>query len=287
MMLLRVRSLALGHSGVRPLVAQSLVDLLNADITPWVPEHGSLGASGDLAPLAHCALVLLGEGWVLGKAGARIDGGRGAAPRPGCAPIDAGRQGGPGADQRHRRHARHAAAGDRRRGAPVRDGRRDRGAGDRGDARLGTAVPCPSCTRSGRTRARPASAANIHRLLQGSADHGLAPRRPGARGAGRVLDAVRPAGGRRGPRHAGVRRPGRRARAAVGGGQPGGPAGRPGRVDRQLPRRAARLRGRLPGDRRGRGGRDRRTPGGPAARRDPLPRAAAVPVPRRRASTPA
>ncbi len=72
MMLLRVRSLALGHSGVRPLVASSLVDLLNADITPWVPEHGSLGASGDLAPLAHCALVLLGEGWVLGKDGARM-----------------------------------------------------------------------------------------------------------------------------------------------------------------------------------------------------------------------
>jgi histidine ammonia-lyase len=67
MMLLRVRSLALGRSGVRPLIAQGLADLLNHDITPWVPEHGSLGASGDLAPLAHCALVLLGEGWVLGK----------------------------------------------------------------------------------------------------------------------------------------------------------------------------------------------------------------------------
>ena len=72
MMLLRVRSLALGHSGVRPVLAQGLVDLLNADITPWVPEHGSLGASGDLAPLAHCALALLGEGWVLGKDGARM-----------------------------------------------------------------------------------------------------------------------------------------------------------------------------------------------------------------------
>jgi histidine ammonia-lyase len=72
MMLLRVRSLALGHSGVRPLVAQGLVDLLNHDITPWVPEHGSLGASGDLAPLAHCALALLGEGWVLGKDGGRL-----------------------------------------------------------------------------------------------------------------------------------------------------------------------------------------------------------------------
>jgi len=72
MILLRVRSLALGYSGVRPLVAQALVDLLNHDITPWVPEHGSLGASGDLAPLAHCALVLMGEGWVLAKDGARI-----------------------------------------------------------------------------------------------------------------------------------------------------------------------------------------------------------------------
>ncbi|HEX7745923.1 MAG TPA: histidine ammonia-lyase [Micromonosporaceae bacterium] len=73
MMLLRVRSLALGRSGVRPLVAQALVDLLNSDITPWVPEHGSLGASGDLAPLAHCALVLLGEGWVVGASGERVD----------------------------------------------------------------------------------------------------------------------------------------------------------------------------------------------------------------------
>jgi histidine ammonia-lyase len=86
MMLLRVRSLALGRSGVRPVVAESLVDLLNHDIAPWVPEHGSLGASGDLAPLAHCALVLLGEGWVLAK-----DGGRQSAAeilhRAGITPI--------------------------------------------------------------------------------------------------------------------------------------------------------------------------------------------------------
>jgi histidine ammonia-lyase len=85
MMLLRVRSLAMGRSGVRPDLARALVDLLNAGITPWVPEHGSLGASGDLAPLAHCALVLLGEGWVLGKDGARISGAEalhGAGLRP-------------------------------------------------------------------------------------------------------------------------------------------------------------------------------------------------------------
>ncbi|HEX5542789.1 MAG TPA: histidine ammonia-lyase [Micromonospora sp.] len=86
MMLLRVRSLAYGRSGVRPLVAQALVDLLNHDITPWVPEHGSLGASGDLAPLAHCALVLLGEGWVLDPGGERVDGGE-ALRRAGLTPI--------------------------------------------------------------------------------------------------------------------------------------------------------------------------------------------------------
>jgi histidine ammonia-lyase len=73
MMLLRARSLAMGRSGVRPVVVERLVDLLNAGVTPVVPEHGSLGASGDLAPLAHCALLLLGEGEVL------VDGSRVAA----------------------------------------------------------------------------------------------------------------------------------------------------------------------------------------------------------------
>jgi histidine ammonia-lyase len=64
MMLLRARSLSMGYSGARPAVADTILALLNAGITPVVPEHGSLGASGDLAPLAHCALVLLGEGSV-------------------------------------------------------------------------------------------------------------------------------------------------------------------------------------------------------------------------------
>ena len=65
MVLLRARTLALGFSGARPLVAQAMVDILNADISPIVPEYGSLGASGDLAPLAHGALALLGEGDVV------------------------------------------------------------------------------------------------------------------------------------------------------------------------------------------------------------------------------
>jgi histidine ammonia-lyase len=87
MMLLRVRSLAMGRSGVRPLVPQAMVELLNHGITPWVPEHGSLGASGDLAPLAHCALVLLGEGWAFGKDGARVPGAE-ALRAAGLAPIE-------------------------------------------------------------------------------------------------------------------------------------------------------------------------------------------------------
>lgn len=62
MMLLLAASLARGHSGVRPEVVQLLLDMLNARIYPLVPSRGSVGASGDLAPLAHLALTLIGEG---------------------------------------------------------------------------------------------------------------------------------------------------------------------------------------------------------------------------------
>jgi histidine ammonia-lyase len=68
MMLLRARTLAMGRSGARPVVAERIVELLNSGLTPVVREHGSLGASGDLAPLAHCALVLIGEGEILEEA---------------------------------------------------------------------------------------------------------------------------------------------------------------------------------------------------------------------------
>src|SRR3954471_12801353 len=63
-MLLRARTLAMGFSGARPVVAETILALLNANVTPVVPEYGSLGASGDLAPLAHCALALIGDGEV-------------------------------------------------------------------------------------------------------------------------------------------------------------------------------------------------------------------------------
>jgi histidine ammonia-lyase len=71
MMLLRARTLAMGFSGARAAVAETILALLNAGLTPVVPEHGSLGASGDLAPLAHCALALIGEGEVEVPGGGR------------------------------------------------------------------------------------------------------------------------------------------------------------------------------------------------------------------------
>jgi histidine ammonia-lyase len=62
MLLLKANSLAAGHSGARPLLADLLLGLLNADVLPVVPSQGSVGASGDLAPLAHIGLALIGEG---------------------------------------------------------------------------------------------------------------------------------------------------------------------------------------------------------------------------------
>lgn len=69
MLFLRARSFAMGRSGARPLLAETMLAMLAAGLDPVVPEHGSLGASGDLAPLAHCALAMIGEGEVLGPEG--------------------------------------------------------------------------------------------------------------------------------------------------------------------------------------------------------------------------
>ncbi len=85
MMLIRANVLAKGFSGIRPVVAERLCDLLNGGVSPVVPSQGSVGASGDLAPLAHIALVLIGEGE------ASIDGVRVSGPealrRAGIQPI--------------------------------------------------------------------------------------------------------------------------------------------------------------------------------------------------------
>lgn len=68
-MVLRLNSLLRGYSGVRLKVLNLMVDCLNRDVVPWVPSRGSVGASGDLAPLAHVAAVLIGEGACLAKDG--------------------------------------------------------------------------------------------------------------------------------------------------------------------------------------------------------------------------
>jgi histidine ammonia-lyase len=72
MMLLRANSLSKGHSGIRAVVIDRICELLNRKVTPFVPSQGSVGASGDLAPLAHLALVLIGEGECLDEKSARI-----------------------------------------------------------------------------------------------------------------------------------------------------------------------------------------------------------------------
>ena len=116
LMLLRLATLATGRTGVRPEIARTYLGMLNAGITPVVHEYGSLGCSGDLAPLSHCALALMGEGNVRDANGQLV-----------------------AQDDRlllltgHRRHARDALLGDRRPANAVahrryRDGDECRGA---------------------------------------------------------------------------------------------------------------------------------------------------------------
>ncbi len=86
MMLLRLSTLATGRTGVRPATAEAYAALLNASITPLVSEYGSLGCSGDLAPLAACALALTGEGEVVDASGAIVPAGY-ALSAAGLAPV--------------------------------------------------------------------------------------------------------------------------------------------------------------------------------------------------------
>ena len=78
MMLLRANALCVGISGVRPLLVEMVIDMLNKGVTPVIPQKGSLGASGDLAPLSHMGLVLLGLGEALYE-GRRMPGGEAMA----------------------------------------------------------------------------------------------------------------------------------------------------------------------------------------------------------------
>ena len=84
----RVNTLAMGYSGIRPEVVEALLQLLDRNVIPCIPAYGSLGASGDLAPLAHIACVLIGEGEAFFE-GARLPGGE-ALRRAGLSPVTLG-----------------------------------------------------------------------------------------------------------------------------------------------------------------------------------------------------
>jgi histidine ammonia-lyase len=86
MLLLRANVLARGYSGVRPVIVDYLLTLLNRDILPVIPCRGSVGASGDLAPLAHLALILIGEGQALVHG--RLKPGRAALRAAGLTPLE-------------------------------------------------------------------------------------------------------------------------------------------------------------------------------------------------------
>ncbi|WXA88904.1 histidine ammonia-lyase [Pendulispora rubella] len=83
MMLLRAQVLAIGHSGVRPVLVEQLLEMLNKGVHPRIPSQGSVGASGDLAPLAHLALAMIGEGEASVEASVRAS----ADPKAGYRPV--------------------------------------------------------------------------------------------------------------------------------------------------------------------------------------------------------
>ena len=248
MQLLRLHTLATGHTGARPLIAERMAAMLNAGITPVVPEFGSLGCSGDLAPLAACALALMGEGQVHARNGALVDAAA-ALQASGITPVVLAEKEGlallNGTDgmlgmlvMANHDLARLIATADLSAAMSV-------------EALLGTDRVFADDLQALRPQpGQAASAANMRAVLAGLADRRLARRPGGHPGAGRLLAALRAAGRRCLPRHARSRPPDRGPGARLGDRQPGRARRRPGRVERQLPRCAGRLRPGLPGDRR-------------------------------------
>ena len=206
-MLLRANVLLRATSGVRPELVEALLAMLNAGIVPLVPEQGSVGASGDLAPLSHIALALIGEGEVLGATRAPSRRLGHSRCRAGSVPLRS--KGRPGVHQRHPGpDCPPGAAGARCRGA-VADGRRGGGDEPGGASRHAGAAGSPhprGAAAPGPARGRRPDAWAARRQR----DPGVA---PGGRseGPGRLLPALHPAGIRRGggrdPLRSGDRRP--------------------------------------------------------------------------------
>ena len=235
MLFLLAASLRRGNSGVRPELVDLLLSLLQRDVVPVVPSRGSVGSSGDLAPLAHLALVLIGEGEAFWRG--RAHAGRRCPPARWTGARRARREGGPRAHQRHApdglvRRSRAA------RGAPGARGRDRRlRALARGLHGLDGAVRRSHPRASAPARAatcRDTAARAARRQPDRGEPRGLRPR------AGSVHPPLHPPGARRGVRRPRLRRGNAGARAD---GRHRQPARLPGRgrrrVGRQLPRAAA------------------------------------------------
>ena len=243
-MLLRANTLAKGHSGARIETVETLVECLNRGVLPVVPSRGSVGASGDLAPLAHLALPLVGEGEALVD-GERLTGAE-ALARVELEPIVLEAKEGLSLINGTQFMASFAALGvvRARRLAKVAD--------------LACALSLEALQGSRASflpqvhalrplRGQADSAANVFAVAGGLRD----PRVPPLvrQGAGRLLPALRRPGPRRLARPPRLRAGDRRDRAQRGHRQPARARGRrAARVERQLPRTAARVRARRPGD---------------------------------------
>ena len=200
---LRANTLALGYSGVRPVVAQTLTLMLNRGVHPVIPSKGSVGASGDLAPLAHLALCVIGEGEAIYR-GERMPGRAALRARrhrtrpPGSEGRSRAAQWNAGAHRRGR--ARALARHPRSRASPTSSGAMTL------EALLGTPVAFDQRIHAARPHAGQGTvAARLRALLEGSDVDAGPPHRARAR-AGRVQSALHAAGARRGARRAAVRR---------------------------------------------------------------------------------
>ena len=166
MLFLLAGSLRRGHSGARVELVELVLGLLERGVVPVVPSRGSVGSSGDLAPLAHLGLVLIGEGEATVE-GERLSGAQ-ALERAGLRAGRAHRQGGPRADQRHAPHGRRRRSGRARGAAPAGRGDRRGGPVARGVQGIHRALD-ERLLRDSRPQPGPARvAARLRALLAGS-----------------------------------------------------------------------------------------------------------------------
>ena len=223
MMLLRLSTLATGRTGVRPALVSAYAGMLSAQITPVVFEYGSLGCSGDLAPLSHVALALMGEGEVRDRTGTRMDAAASLAAA-GLEPVTLAEKEGlaliNGTDGMLGQLV--LAIGDLR--ALLRIA--DLAAAMSVEGLLGTDRVFAAHLQALRPQAGQAdSAANLVALLTGSEIVASHAGPEDTRGPGRLLAALCPPGRRGGTRHRRPRRDGGRARAGRGDRQPGADPG--------------------------------------------------------------